>query len=160
LVFNRLLLLTPSFAPYLTKVIDAGFWGDKHEMVTNLMRVMLAIAVFLRIEQLGGGILNSFKNFLVLCHCPDPLQHRDHFGRCSIWCPRFGYMGLAYGVDWGAFLHMIIQAARVFALGIVSHAFNFADQLCGDRRPNDPRTDGHRGPSRYRYCLTRSSLIL
>src|SRR3990167_4195530 len=69
-IVTSLLLLIAVFAPYLTKMVAPGFVGDKHEMVTNLMRVMLLSPFFFGLSNLAGGILNSFKNFLVYAIAP------------------------------------------------------------------------------------------
>ncbi|MBN2585639.1 murein biosynthesis integral membrane protein MurJ [Patescibacteria group bacterium] len=115
-LLTGILLLLAIFAPYLTKIIAPGFVGDKHEMVTNLMRVMLLSPFFFGLSNLAGGILNSFKNFLVYAIAPILYNIGIILGVIYL-VPRFGYMGLAYGVVLGAFLHMIIQLPGVFALG-------------------------------------------
>lgn len=115
-LLTGILLILAIFAPYLTKVVAPGFMGDKHEMVTNLMRVMLLSPFFFGLSNLAGGILNSFKNFLVYAIAPILYNVGIILGVIYL-VPRFGYMGLAYGVVLGAFLHMIIQLPGVFALG-------------------------------------------
>jgi len=115
-ILTGLLMLLAIFAPYLTKVVAPGFIGDKHEMVTNLMRVMLLSPFFFGLSNLAGGILNSFKNFLVYAIAPILYNVGIILGVIYL-VPRFGYMGLAYGVVLGAFLHMVVQLPGVFALG-------------------------------------------
>ena len=77
---------------------------------------MLLSPLFFGFSNLAGGILNSFKNFIV--YAIAPILYNLGIIAGILWMvPKFGYMGLAYGVVLGAFLHMIIQIPSVFALG-------------------------------------------
>lgn len=110
------LLLIAIFAPTLAHFITPGFDDAKREMTVNLMRVMLLSPLFFGFSNLAGGILNSFKNFIVYAIAPI-LYNLGIIGGIIWLVPRFGYMGLAYGVVLGAFLHMMVQLPSVFALG-------------------------------------------
>ena len=115
-VLTGLILLLALFAPALAQVIAPGFDPDKQMMVVNLMRVMLLSPLFFGLSNLAGGILNSFKSFIV--YAIAPILYNLGIIAGVIWLvPQFGYMGLAYGVVLGAFLHMLIQLPSVFALG-------------------------------------------
>jgi len=104
------------FAPVLSHVIAPGFDDAKREMTVNLMRVMLLSPLFFGLSNLAGGILNSFKNFIA--YAIAPILYNLGIIAGVLWMvPRFGYMGLAYGVVLGAFLHMLVQVPSVFALG-------------------------------------------
>ncbi len=116
IILTGLLLIIAIFAPALSYVIAPGFDPIKREMTVNLMRVMLLSPLFFGISNLAGGILNSFKNFVV--YAIAPILYNLGIIAGILWLvPRFGYMGLAYGVVVGAFLHMLIQIPSVFALG-------------------------------------------
>jgi putative peptidoglycan lipid II flippase len=115
-VMTGILLLIAIFAPYLAKFVAPGFEPDKQMIVANLMRVMLLSPFFFGISNLAGGILNSFKSFIVYAIAPILYNLGIILGVIYL-VPRFGYMGLAYGVVLGAFLHMLIQIPSVFALG-------------------------------------------
>lgn len=116
IILTAALLLVAVFAPMLSHIIAPGFDDAKQEMTANLMRVMLLSPLFFGISNLAGGILNSFKNFIV--YAVAPILYNLGIIAGIIWLvPYFGYMGLAYGVVLGAFLHMIIQVPSVFALG-------------------------------------------
>jgi len=115
-VLTGTLLLIAVFAPILSHVIAPGFDEAKREMTVNLMRVMLLSPLFFGLSNLAGGILNSFKNFIV--YAIAPILYNLGIIAGVLWMvPRFGYMGLAYGVVLGAFLHMLVQIPSVFALG-------------------------------------------
>ena len=115
-ILTTTLLLIAIFAPILSHIITPGFDDAKREMTVNLMRIMLLSPLFFGFSNLAGGILNSFKNFVVYAIAPI-LYNMGIIGGVIWLVPRFGYMGLAYGVVLGAFLHMIIQLPSVFALG-------------------------------------------
>lgn len=115
-VLTGVLLLIAIFAPYLAQFIAPGFGPDKQMIVANLMRVMLLSPLFFGLSNLAGGVLNSFKNFIVYAIAPI-LYNLGIIGGVIFLVPMFGYMGLAYGVVAGAFLHMLIQLPSVFALG-------------------------------------------
>lgn len=111
-----LLLAGAMFAPSLVHVVAPGFEADKQEMVINMMRVMFLSPLFFGLSNLAGGILNSFKNFLAYSLAPI-LYNLGIIAGAIYLVPRFGYIGLAYGVVGGAFLHMLIQIPGVFGLG-------------------------------------------
>ncbi|MFA5967265.1 MAG: murein biosynthesis integral membrane protein MurJ [Patescibacteria group bacterium] len=116
IILTGLLLLVAVFAPILSYVIAPGFDDAQREMTVNLMRVMLLSPLFFGLSNLAGGILNSFKNFIA--YAVAPILYNLGIIAGVLWMvPRFGYMGLAYGVVLGAFLHMLVQVPSVFALG-------------------------------------------
>lgn len=110
------LLVAAVLAPMLVKVVAPGFGPEKQQMVISMMRVMLLSPLFFGISNLAGGILNSFKNYLA--YAIAPILYNIGIIVGAIWLvPRFGYIGLAYGVVAGAFMHMAIQLPGVFAHG-------------------------------------------
>lgn len=110
------LIVIGIFAPYLAKWVAPGFDAAHQEMVSNLMRVMMLSPLFFGLSNLAGGILNSFRNFIAYAFAPI-FYNLGIIAGVVFLVPRFGYMGLAYGVVVGAFLHMLIQLPSVFALG-------------------------------------------
>jgi putative peptidoglycan lipid II flippase len=103
-------------APMLVKIVAPGFGPEKQQMVISMMRVMLLSPLFFGISNLAGGILNSFKNYLA--YAVAPILYNCGIIIGAVWLvPKFGYVGLAYGVVLGAFLHMLIQLPGVFAHG-------------------------------------------
>ena len=116
IVLTGILLLIVVFAPYLAQFIVPGFEPDKQVMVATLMRIMLLSPLFFGLSNLAGGVLNSFKNFLVYATAPI-VYNLGIIAGVIFLVPIFGYIGLAYGVVLGAFLHMLIQLPSVFALG-------------------------------------------
>ena len=115
-ILAAILLLAAVFAPALVHLIAPGFGDEKKDIVITLMRVMLLSPLFFGVSNLAGGILNSFKNFLAYAIAPILYNLGIVLGVIYL-VPRFGYIGLAYGVVLGAFLHMLIQLPGVFAFG-------------------------------------------
>lgn len=116
ILLTGLLGLAAIFAPTLAEIVAPGFDGDKQQVVINLMRVMLLSPFFFGISNLAGGILNSFKNFWAYSIAPILYNLGIIIGIIYL-VPHFGYIGLAYGVVLGAFMHMVIQIPSVLAFG-------------------------------------------
>jgi len=116
IVLAVILLIGILLAPELVHIVAPGFSPEKQGMVVSMMRVMFLSPLFFGISNLAGGILNSFKNFLAFAVAPILYNLGIIVGALYL-VPRFGYIGLAYGVVLGAFLHMLIQVPGVFSLG-------------------------------------------
>ena len=116
IILTGVLLLAAVLAPVLVGIVAPGFDAEKQMMVINLMRVMLLAPLFFGLSNLAGGILNSFKNFLAYALAPIVYNLGIIVGVVYL-VPLYGYIGLAYGVVLGAFMHMIIQLPGVFAFG-------------------------------------------
>jgi len=101
-----------AFTPWLMKLITPGFSGEKMTQVTFLTRIMFLSPLFLGISGIFGGILNSFKRFLI--HSLAPIMY--NFGiivGALLLAPYFGIVGLAWGVVLGAALHMLVKYPAV-----------------------------------------------
>jgi len=72
--------------------------------------------VFLGLSGVLGGVLQSFKNFLIYSLAPIMYNVGIIIGAYFL-VPIWGISGLAWGVALGAFLHFIIQLPAVFLLG-------------------------------------------
>lgn len=105
------------FAPYLVKIITPGFPPEKMQSVVALTRIMLLSPIFLGISGIFGGILNSFKRFLIYSLAPLLYNLGIIFGALFFVKP-FGIAGLAWGVVLGAFLHLAIQYPNVKLVGM------------------------------------------
>lgn len=105
------------FAPQLMKLITPGFQAEKLQGVIMLTRIMFLSPIFLGISGIFGGILNSFKRFLIYSLAPIMYNLGIIFGAIYLVKP-FGIAGLAWGVVLGAFLHMAIQYPNVKIVGL------------------------------------------
>jgi putative peptidoglycan lipid II flippase len=108
-VFSSILAI---FTPWLMKLITPGFSGEKLSHVITLTRIMFLSPVFLGISGIFGGILNSFKRFLIYSLAPI-LYNLGIIIGVLFFVPFFGIAGLAWGVVLGAAMHMLIQYPAV-----------------------------------------------
>jgi putative peptidoglycan lipid II flippase len=104
------------FAPFLTKLITPGFSPEEQVKVASLTRIMFLSPVFLGLSGIFGGILQSFKRFLIYSFAPIFYNLGIIIGALyfvDIW----GLAGLAWGVVLGAFLHFVVQMPAAYNLG-------------------------------------------
>jgi putative peptidoglycan lipid II flippase len=104
------------FTPGLMKIITPGFSGEKMDQVVILTRIMFLSPIFLGISGIFGGILNSFKRFLIYSLAPVMYNLGIIIG-AVFFVPHLGIAGLALGVVLGAMLHMVIQYPAVRLTG-------------------------------------------
>ncbi|MFA5023716.1 MAG: murein biosynthesis integral membrane protein MurJ [Patescibacteria group bacterium] len=104
------------FADDLTRLITPGFSLKEQEITTHLTRIMFLSPLFLGISGILGGILQSFKRFLIYSLAPILYNLGIIIG--ALYFVKFlGIAGLAWGVILGAFLHMAIQIPVTYHLG-------------------------------------------
>ena len=104
------------FAPFIIKKISPGFSLEAQALTVNLTRIMFFSPLFLGISSIIGGVLQSYKRFLVYSLSPIMYNLGIIFG-CLYLVPTLGVTGLAWGVVIGAFLHMIIGVPILYKLG-------------------------------------------
>ncbi len=106
------IILTPFFIKFLVP----GFSKEQLIITTHLTQLMFLSPIFLSISSLFGGVLQSFKRFLVYSLAPIMYNIGIIIG-VLVFYDFLGIYGLGLGVVLGAFLHMIIQIPPVFHLG-------------------------------------------
>jgi len=104
------------FADQLTKLIAPGFSAELQTQTAILTRIMFLSPLFLGLSSVLGGVLQSFKRFFAYSLAPIMYNIGIIMG-ALFFVPVLGINGLAWGVAFGAFLHMIIQLPAVLALG-------------------------------------------
>lgn len=109
-------LLGIVFAPLLMRVIAPGFGPEEQIVAVNLSRIMFLSPLFLGISGIMGGILQSFKRFLVYSLSPI-LYNLGIIIGALYFTDTWGVYGLAWGVILGAVLHMGVQIPTVYQLG-------------------------------------------
>lgn len=120
-------LLMAIFAPYLMKILTPGFSPEKMETAVLFTRIMFLSPLFLGISGIFGGILTSFKRFLIYSIAPIMYNIGIIIGILFLVKP-FGLAGLAWGVVLGALLHMLIQYPAAKHLGF-KHSWAFLAPL-------------------------------
>jgi putative peptidoglycan lipid II flippase len=113
------------FTPELMKLITPGFSDEKMAEAVRLTRIMFLSPIFLGVSGIFGGILNSFKRFLIYSLAPI-MYNLGIIAGALFFVKPFGIAGLAWGVILGAFLHMLVQYPAVKITGFnFSLSFNF-----------------------------------
>jgi len=115
LLIGLLLLGTLFFilAPYLMKLITPGFDGEKLELTILMTRLMFLSPILLGVSAIFGGVLQSLKRFLAFSLAPIFYNLGIIFSILFL-VPRFGILGLAFGVLLGGFFHLLIQSAPIW----------------------------------------------
>lgn len=111
------------FAPFFTKLLTPGFPPEKIERVVTFTRIMFLSPLFLGISGIFGGILTSFRQFLIYSIAPLFYNLGIIFG-VVFFVKLWGPIGLAWGVVLGAFLHMTAQYPAARSLGY-RHCWSF-----------------------------------
>lgn len=104
------------FAPWILKLIAPGFEGEKLALAVKLSRIMFLQPVFLGVSVVFSGILQATQRFLSYAMAPIFYNIGIIFGILVLY-PKLGPAGLAWGVVFGAFLHMIVQYPAAKASG-------------------------------------------
>ncbi len=104
------------FAPQIMKLVTPGFPDVKMKATVALMRIMFLSPLFLGISAVFGGILVSFKRFLIYALAPIMYNIGIIIGAVYL-VNFFGVSGLAWGVVLGAGMHMILQYLAVKSIG-------------------------------------------
>jgi putative peptidoglycan lipid II flippase len=104
------------FAPFLMRFIAPGFSEADKTLTASLTRIMFLSPLFLGISGIFGGILQSFKRFFVYSIAPIFYNLGIILGAIYLVGP-WGLTGLAWGVVFGAILHLAVQIPTVYSLG-------------------------------------------
>jgi len=113
------------FTPWLMKIITPGFSEESLKITSTLTRLMFLSPIFFGISSIFSGILHYFNRFLVYSLAPILYNIGIIIG-ILFFVPRFGIIGLAIGVVFGAFLHLAIQIPSVLLCGFkYKPVFNF-----------------------------------
>lgn len=115
------------FTPWLAPLIAPGFSTSGQEMVTSLMRIMFISPLIFGLSMVFGGVLQSLRRFFLFSFAPLFYNLGIIFGAMYL-TKFFGFIALALGVVFGAFLHMSIQYYGAYQAGFrFKKIFNFKD---------------------------------
>ena len=108
------------FANPLIKLISPGFTPAEQDLTAQLTRIMFLSPVFLGLSGIVGGVLQSLKRFLAYSLSPVMYNLGIIFGAIFL-VPKYGILGLGWGVVIGAFLHFMVQLPTFISLGFRYH---------------------------------------
>jgi putative peptidoglycan lipid II flippase len=100
------------FANQIMHFVTPGFEGEKMQLTVAMTRIMFLSPFLLGISGIIGGVLVSFKKFLVYSLAPIFYNLGIIIG-ALFFVNIMGPIGLAWGVILGAFLHMLVQYPSV-----------------------------------------------
>ncbi|MBU2214278.1 murein biosynthesis integral membrane protein MurJ, partial [Patescibacteria group bacterium] len=120
ILFSAVLCL---FTPWLMQWLTPGFSPEKMAATVSFTRIMFLSPIFLSISGIFGGILTSFRRFLVYAIAPVFYNLGIIIGVIFL-TKILGPIGLAWGVVLGAFFHMLIQYPAAKKLGF-RHSWMF-----------------------------------
>ncbi|MFA5994965.1 MAG: murein biosynthesis integral membrane protein MurJ [Patescibacteria group bacterium] len=97
------LLLAPQISKLLMRTHP-----EQQILTAQMLRVMLVCVWFFTVSNVMAGMLNAMRRFLAYSLAPILYNIGIIIGAIGFY-PRFGLMGLAYGVVLGAFFHCVAQ---------------------------------------------------
>lgn len=111
-------------SPWLLHLITPGFSDLKIAQTSVLSRIMFLSPILLGVSAVFGGILVSFKKFLIYSMAPIFYNIGIIIG-VIFFVPMMGNIGLAWGVVLGAAMHMLVQYPAVKYTGFRYLAFSW-----------------------------------
>ncbi|MEK7634834.1 MAG: lipid II flippase MurJ [Patescibacteria group bacterium] len=105
------------FVPSLCKYLFPGFDPSNLSQVISLTRVLLLSPIFLGLSNIFGTLTQARKRFFLFALSPIFYNLAIIAGIIYLY-PKFGLIGLVYGVILGAFFHFAIQIPFVIQHGI------------------------------------------
>ena len=109
-------LIYITFAPAIVSLITPGFSGEKLSLTIELSRIMALQPLLLSVSFVFSGILNSYKRFVAYAFAPI-VYNLGIIAGAIYFVPYIGIRGLAWGVVFGALLHVLIQVPSVLRVG-------------------------------------------
>lgn len=102
--------------PIISNFIAPGFATERQMQVVSLTRIILFGQIVLIFGSFFIGILQSFQRFIIPSLAPVFYNLGIIIGIIFLSKP-YGVMGAAYGVIFGAFLHVLIQVPLIWSMG-------------------------------------------
>lgn len=109
-------LLIFFFATPLTKLIAPGFSIEQIHATADITRIMMLSPIIFTISNVFSSVLISMKKFIIVNTAPLLYNLGIILGIVYLY-PRYGIEGLAYGVIFGALMHVGIQIPEAYRHG-------------------------------------------
>jgi len=103
--------------PYFMNRFLPGFSADERAQAALLSRIMLLSPLFLGLSNIFSSITQAFRKFFAYALSP-VLYNIGIIIGIMLFLPRFGLVGLAYGIALGALLHVSIQVVSIWHVGV------------------------------------------
>lgn len=112
--------------PYLAHVVAPGFTDADTTALVATSRLMLLSPILLGISNLFGTVTQLYRRFFIFSLSPVFYNLGILAGIIFLY-PRFGMIGLAWGVAIGSLLHVLLQIPTVLAHGFLPRLGAIAD---------------------------------
>ena len=109
--------------PYISRMILPGFDILDQEKVVNLSRILLFSPLFLGLSNIFSGLTQSARRFFAYGLSPVFYNVGIILG-VTLFSKFWGLEGLAWGVAFGAFLHLFVQIPVVFNMKVLPRMRN------------------------------------
>jgi len=96
------------FAPWIVPVFVPGFGDERLALTIQLTRIILISPIFFTVSAVFQSIQNSFKTFFFYALAP-LVYNLSIIGGIIFLSPRYGVIGVAWGVVAGSALHALVQ---------------------------------------------------
>jgi len=113
LIIGAICFILFLFSSPLMRILVPGFEEEQFSETLSLTRLFLVSPILFTLSTVFGGVLNANKKFLITSLAP-MLYNAGIILGVIFFYPRFGIMGLGYGVITGALLQLAIQIIFVY----------------------------------------------
>ncbi|PJE73579.1 MAG: hypothetical protein COV02_01765 [Candidatus Terrybacteria bacterium CG10_big_fil_rev_8_21_14_0_10_41_10] len=104
--------------PYFSGLVAPGFGDEANAKLVLVTRVLLLSPLFLGLSNLLSSVVQSYNKFFIYALSPVFYNAGIIFG-IVFFSEKYGLVGVAMGVAFGAFLHLAVQLPTVFKLGFI-----------------------------------------
>ena len=94
--------------PYFVSILFPGYVGETQKTLISLSRILLASPILLGLSNILGSVTQLFKRFFIYSISPIVYNIGIILGIIILY-PKYGILGLVYGVVCGALFHFLIQ---------------------------------------------------
>lgn len=116
LLLTGIALILVLLAPLLVQVMVPGFDDERSRLTVVFTRIMLLQPVLLGLSSILSGLLLAFHRFRAYAAAPVFYNAGIILG-ILFFVPAVGLQGLAWGVVFGAVLHLLVQVPAVARIG-------------------------------------------
>lgn len=102
--------------PYLVPIVAPGFSGDNQQLAISFTRIMFLSPLLLGLSMTLGGVLQSLRRFVLYAIAPIFYNLGIIIG-VSVFADYIGPTGLAWGVVFGAAMHLALMMIGAYNSG-------------------------------------------
>jgi len=123
IIISIVSLLAFIFAPYLAKIVAAGFDQETFDITVHLMRIMFLSPLIFTVSSVLISLQDSFKTFFYRSLGPI-FYNIGIIISIVFFSEKFGVVGITWGVIFGALLQLLVQLPSLKTIGY-KHVWSF-----------------------------------